>query len=123
MSHIGIATKANEHDIHDVYLDGDGNLAMVKDGQAIGQHARQRTMTFKGEWFLNSNVGVPWLSDIMGKQYDPALAEAIIKSVVRKTDGVTRITSFSIKFDNKKRELIANDISILTIYDDEEVSL
>jgi len=91
---------------------------LVYDAEAVGQHARQRTMAFKGEWFLNSNVGVPWLDDIMGKQYDPALAESIIKSVVKKTDGVESINAFSIRFNNKTRELSASSIAVSTIYDE-----
>lgn len=119
MSHKGISTKANEHGIHDIHLDETGNLAMAFDAEIVGQHARQRTMAFKGEWFLNADVGVPWLEQIMGKAYDPAMAESVIKAVIKKTDGVTRITSFSVSFNRVRRELAASSISVMTEYDQE----
>lgn len=119
MAHLSISVKEINSAIQDVYLSADGNLAMVSDAEAVGQHVKQRTKAFKGEWFLNSDVGVPWLADILGKGYDPALAESVIKSVVRKTDGVTEITSFSVRFNKIRRELAASSISINTVYDTE----
>lgn len=122
MTHIGIALNEPDYTnggIPDVYMGTDGNLATVTDAQAVGQHAKQRIKAFKGEWFLNANVGVPWLTDILGKGYDPALAESVIKSVVKKTDGVTEITSFSVKFERQKRALAASAITVATIYDQE----
>mgnify|MGYP000135562922 FL=1 len=86
MSHLGIALNQEEWEdggIPDVYMGADGNLATVIDAEAVGQHAKQRIKAFSGEWFLNSDVGVPWLSDILGRNYDPVLSESIIKSVIR----------------------------------------
>lgn len=118
MNHLGISMKEIDGNIQDIHLDETGNLAMVFDSEAIGEHAKQRTMTFRGEWFLNSNVGVPWLSDIMGREYNPALAEAIIKSTVKRTDGVRSVDSFSIRFVNSRRELAASNITISTVYNE-----
>lgn len=119
MSHIGIGLKEIDGAIQDVHLSVDGNLAMVKDAEAVGEHAKQRVMTFKGEWFLNSDVGVPWLTQLLGKGYNPALAESIIKSTIRKTGGVSAITSFSVRFNKVRRQLSAFDITVKTIYDNE----
>ena len=119
MPHLGISLKEINGAIQDIHLDDDGNLAMVHDAEAVGQHVKQRTKAFKGEWFLNVNVGVPWLTDILGSGYNPALAESVIKSVVQKTDGVTGITSFKASFNPALRELSATNITIVTTYDQE----
>ena len=119
MSHIGISVKEIDGNIQDIHLGADGGLAMVFDSEAIGQHAKQRTKTFKGEWFLNSDVGVPWLTEILGQGYNPALAEAVIKSVIQKTDGVTEIVTFSVVFDRSVRNLKTSNIEIKTIYNEE----
>ena len=92
---IGLALQKNEQGIADIFCDAAGNLVMAHDAEAVGQHARQRLMTYRGEWFQNKNVGVPWFRDILGKGADLALAEATIKPVILKTDGVTAILSFS----------------------------
>lgn len=113
----GIAVKRVGTDPADIYLDDTGNLAIVTNTQAVGQHARQRLMTFEGEWFLDNKVGVPWLSDVLGLNNDPALAESVIKSELLDTDGVEEITSFSVRFDRSLRQLSAYDIDVLTEYD------
>lgn len=114
MSHFGFAIHP---DTNDLYLAEDGQLAVVRDAAAVGQHVRQRLMTFVGEWFLDTTAGVPWLDQIMGRAYDPALAEAVVKAEIIKTDGVTEIVSISIGFDNDPRRLVIKEIEVLTTYD------
>ena len=104
---------------NDLFLATDGNLATVTRAQAVAQHVRQRLKSFSGEWFLDTTAGVPWLDQVLGRQYDPALAESVIKAEILNTDGVTEITSFSVRFDRTKRALEAYNITVLTIYDEE----
>lgn len=118
---VTIATqpKSGSADIHDLFLDEAGNLAMARDAEAVGQHARQRIMTYRGEWFLDTQVGVPWLQQIMGQSpvTRSVLAEAVIKTELSETRGATGIDSFSISFDRTKRSIDSYDISVSTIYD------
>ncbi len=107
---------------NDLFLVGDGNLATVTDAEAVGQHVRQRLSTFSGEWFLDTTAGVPWLDQILGKAYDPAFAESVVKAEILNTDGVTEITSFSVSFDKATRGLIIRSVDVGTIFD-EEVSI
>lgn len=118
-THVGLAIDASTNDI---FLDATGNLATVTDAEAVGQHAKQRLGTFAGEWFLDNAAGVPWLSQILGKGYDPALAEAVVKAEILDTDGVTEITSFSVSFDKTSRGVTINEVEVGTVYD-ETVSL
>jgi len=116
MSHIGLAISPITNDL---YLDSSGNLAVVRDAHAVGQHVRQRLKTFSQEWFLDNAAGLPWLDQLLGKRYDPALAEAIVKAEILDTDGVTEITSFSVSFDRGVRRLHIRDIEVFTTYDQE----
>jgi hypothetical protein len=112
-NHVGLAIDPATNDL---YLEADGNLAMVEDAEAVGQHVRQRLKTFAGEWFIDKNAGVKWLTEVLGRRYDPALAEALIKAEILRTDGVTEITSFSVRFDRVERRLAGYSININTIY-------
>jgi len=118
MSHIGLALRPNGVGIHDLALAADGNIDMVYDAEAVGQHARQRLMTYSGEWFLDTTAGVPWLQEIMGRQYNPALAEAVVKAEVMGTHGVTGIDDFSVSFARTTRDLQIRSMSVTTIYDE-----
>lgn len=122
MSHLGISVQDVEEGTQDIHLDETNNLALVNDAGAVAQHAKQRLMTFHGEWFLNDNVGVRWLNDIFAQAFSPAISESIIKASIRGTDGVTGISTFSVGFINSIRNLSASAITVETIYDD-EVSL
>lgn len=111
---IGLAIDPATNDIH---LAPDGNLATVHDAHAVGQHVRQRLMTHRGEWFLDTEAGVPWLDQLLGRAYDPALAEAVVKAEILDTDGVEEITSFSVRFFREPRNLDIHSVEVLTEYD------
>lgn len=107
---------------NDLALDATGNLAVVTNAHAVGQHIRQCLMTYRGEWFLNPATGVPWLDQVMGRRFDPALAEAVLKAAVYRVDGVREITSFGIGFQMDRRNLDYRNITVTTDYE-MEVSL
>lgn len=119
VARVGLALQRDGSAPADVYLDASGNLALVYDTEAVGQHARQRLLSWYGEWFLDPEVGVKWLRDVLGHRYDPARAEAVIKAEIFRTDGVTDITSFSARFDPTTRGLSAFNIDVRTVYDEE----
>jgi hypothetical protein len=125
MTHIGFALKPIEGGVsvdgpHDLYLDETGNLAMVYGAEAVGQHARQRARTHQGEWFLDTGAGVPWLEQVLGKQADLTLAEALIKAAVLDTDGVESIDGISIRFDRATRGVLIDTLDITTEYEGEQ---
>lgn len=116
---IGLALRRDGDAPADLYLAEDGNLAVVRDTEAIGQHVRQRLMTYEGEWFLDRTAGVPWVRDLLGHQYDPVLAESVLKAVILDTDGVTGINSFSVRFSGELRGLSAFNIDVSTVFNEE----
>lgn len=103
----------------DLHLDEDGNLAFAFGADAVGQHARQRTKFHQGEWFLDTEAGVPWLNDVLGKQPDTTLAEALLKAELLDTDGVTAIDALSVRFDRQLRSIQFDRVDVSTIYDGE----
>lgn len=113
--HVGLSLDPVTNDLHFE----SGNLVLARDAEAVGQHVRQRLKTFQGEWFLDTTAGVPWLAQIMGKEYDPALAEAVVKAEILDTHAVTEITSFSVGFNRALRNLEIREIEVLTTYDEE----
>lgn len=112
--HLGLALDPATNDL---FLRADGGLAIVTRAEAVGQHVRQRLKTFEGEWFLDTEAGLPWMDRLLGKRYNPALAEALVKAEIINTDGVTSIESFSISFAKDVRDLRIRDVEVLTEYD------
>lgn len=116
MTHFGLSIDPDTNDLH---LDARGSLSVVEGATAVAQHVRQRLKTFEGEWFLDTTAGVPWLAQIMGRAYDPALGEAVVKAEILDTDAVVEITSFSIAFNSERRELQIRDVEVFTTYNQE----
>ena len=109
---------AIDESTNDLFVAAGGNLATVTDAEAVGQHVRQRLQTFIGEFFLDTSCGVPWLDQILGQNYDPALAESVVKAEILATDGVEEILSFSVSFDRATRGLIIRSIEVRTMFDE-----
>lgn len=116
IDHIGLALDPVTNDL---FLRPDGSLAVAREAEAVGQHVRQRLQTFEGEWFLDTTAGVPWLDEVLGASYDPALAESLVKAEILETQGVTEITTFSVRFNRATRGLVIDEVVVLTEYDDE----
>lgn len=103
---------------NDLALTETGGLAMAYDSLAVGQHVAQRLHTFAGEWFLDTTCGVPWLEQILGRQFDAELAESVVKKEVLDTDGVTGIDAFSLRFESSQRRIDYRQVGIVTEYDE-----
>lgn len=110
---LGIDQKTN-----DLHFDATGNLALVQGRQAVAEHAAQRVRTFEGEWFLDSEAGLPWFQQLLGRRFDPALAEALVKAEIAETKGVIEITAFSVSFDQSSRFVNMKQIDFTTEYDE-----
>jgi hypothetical protein len=66
--------------------------------QAVNIHLR----TWIGEWFLDLDHGVPYLTEVLGKRR-PEMVEAVLRQHILGVDGVQSITSFHLKVDQRTR--------------------
>jgi len=51
---------------HDLVFDGNGDLTLVDGTDRIVQQARIRLRTFRGEYFADERVGMPYYERILG---------------------------------------------------------
>ena len=105
----------------DIGLDGSGNIAVLVDPSALlAQRIQCRLQTFKGECFLDREIGVPYYEEILKKNPDLGRIRSLLSSVISGVDGVDKILSLDLSFDRKTRMLsvtfrvIGQDGSIAT---------
>lgn len=82
--------------------------------EAVAQSIQTRLLLLQGEWFINTQSGVLYSTQILGKgtrgTYDQAFKTAILG-----TNGVTEIISYSSDLDHSTRTLTVAAV-VNTIY-------
>jgi hypothetical protein len=67
----------------DLVVDARGNIAVAAEPYALAQDAASAIKTFQGECFWDTTVGVPYLSQILGRLVPlPLLKQALIKAAL-----------------------------------------
>lgn len=92
----------------DLYLDETGNIATVGEADfpaLLSQRITHRLQTFKGECFLDREIGVPYYEEILKKNPDLGRIRSLLSSVISSVDGVDKILSLDLSFDRKTRLL------------------
>lgn len=83
-----------------------GDLVLTQGQDTIQQHLISRLRSFRQEWFLNLDEGVPYFQEVLKKNPNPKIIDAIFKDVIVNTDGVIELTEFDLKFDTEARKLL-----------------
>ena len=104
----------------DVLLDKNGDIDMSTGGPVLVYGADgvrqlcQMTMAmFRGEWFLNRTVGVPYYANgyvsatvaLLENKFDKARVTTTYARELLLVPGVAKVTSLSVNFDNQTRIL------------------
>lgn len=81
------------------------NFVIVDGEENVAQRLKTNLQIFRGEWFLDTTRGVPYYQAILLKNPDSKLVEAELKKAIIDTDGIAKLKSFEMDFDNSLRRL------------------
>lgn len=105
----------------DIKLNNDGDIDITNNAvrltsgkDAIAQHLQSRYRTFLGEWFLNTEVGVPYYQEFFTKQVNFNIIQGELKAAAVETPGVIELVDFDFDFDYTRRVFTVN-LSVNTI--------
>lgn len=106
-------------------LDANGDIStsgrqFTDEINEVTQTVTTRLRLFLGEYFRDVTDGTPWFEQILGKGSSLEGKEAAIKNRIIRTDGVTRLISFSTDFDIGTRTYTVN-AGILTPYGNTQI--
>lgn len=118
--HLGLALHP---DTNDLYLFSDGSLGIAVNNEAVGEHARQRLSTYRGEWAYDITVGTPWLQYVFVRPFAPGVANGVIKERLLSTPGVTGMTDFEFTVDYRSRGIYALGAHLTTDMDGDGVRI
>lgn len=82
---------------------GHGSADFFEDSaDGVAQNAMTRLALWRGQWFLDTSEGTPWIQEILGKQ---EAANAAIRARILETPGVLGITEYESILDPDARSL------------------
>lgn len=83
-----------------------GTFVFTTDKPAeVAQRLRTRFRFFKGEWFLDRNLGTPWFQEILKKNPNMTTVRAIFSQVITNTPEVASLDSLEVTLDRQLRQL------------------
>jgi len=104
-------------DSFDIDVSGE-DLFFVYDIDQLAQNLKIRLQTFLAEWYLNIEIGVPYFQEIFKKNPNEIIVTNYIKKVIKETEGILNILSFSFSYNNDDPSIRGVSISFTcdTIY-------
>ena len=103
-------------------LDENGNIRVIEGVESLAENIDQRLSLFRGKYFLDNTVGVPYLQDILVKPIDPGLVASIINSEISMEPEVTNIGAVEVDLDPGTREF-SYSASIESIFGQVQVAI
>lgn len=81
-----------------------GDIAIcATDADCIAQAISIRIKTLSGEWFLDSNVGIPYFTEVFGRKRSERFLQQLIVSEIEATPGVKRVKDFKTVINNERK--------------------
>lgn len=93
-------------DENDDYQLGKGQQYFTYGTYAVAQAIKTRLKLLKGEWWENTEEGLPLFQDILGKQGTKDnlyITDTLIKERIIGTPNVTSITDFNSEYNSENR--------------------
>jgi hypothetical protein len=96
---------------HDFDVSGFDLRTTSDDEEALIQRLKIKLLFFKGEWFLNTNFGVPYFQEIFVSMNAKDDADTVFKLAITEMQGVDALLKYASTFDPYTREF-AIDFSV-----------
>lgn len=97
---------------NDLVFSSNGRLKVISGentDKEIKQRVEIRLKTFKTEWFLDVQHGVPYFFDILGtKNIDFNILESLLREQILSVNGIKALIQSSIDYSQSERKLIYN---------------
>lgn len=82
-----------------------GDLSLVDGAARVRQQIQIKLKLWRGEWFLDTEFGTPYLQSILGKQLTLSGALAALRQSILEVGGVIALDAFTYNYDSRARSL------------------
>lgn len=89
---------------NDIVLTDTGQLRVNSTTQEWLSAKIEHTLkVYKGEWFLNRNIGIPYFSQIFSKEISIATVDSIFTTAILGVEGVDKLLRFNSTYNPSTR--------------------
>ena len=81
-------------------------IARVSGSEAIAQTIRNRLLLLQGEWFMATEQGMPWFTELTGRSVSYEKVRSYVTTTVLKTWGVEELISIDIAKTSRDRKML-----------------
>lgn len=90
-----------------VFINGDCNVTQSQK-DVVAQRLKITLQTFKGEWFLDQDIGIPYIQQIMVKGVPKQTIDVIFQEAILNDEGVEEMVSYYSELDSATRKFKMN---------------
>ncbi|XTZ36837.1 hypothetical protein ACQYRI_12595 [Salmonella enterica] len=83
---------------------GGDNTWLINTPETVTQAVKTRFELWRGQWFLDTTAGMPWMQSVLGK-HKPDTWGIIIRKYILETPGVKSIISFDTTINTSTRRI------------------
>ena len=91
-----------------------GSIKRVTDAEQVVQAVRTNLLTYRGEWFLDTRIGVPYFEKVFVKPFNRPVVEAELQRTITQTPGVEELLTFELTFDRVTRKASVSFSAVTT---------
>lgn len=90
------------------------NTFLINSPETVAQAVKTRFLLWRGQWFLDTTAGTPYIQSVLGKK-SPDVYNLAIRQHILQTQGVNSITAFDTAVNSTTRR-VSFTATIDTIY-------
>lgn len=83
-----------------------GQLVRAYDSEAVRENVRQRLLTVYQEWFLDLTEGLPWFTELTGRNVSLDRIKSAVARTIASTKYVEELISIDVSYDKTIRKLL-----------------
>jgi hypothetical protein len=92
---------------------GSGDF-FVNEAATVAQAIKTRLLLWLGEYFVDTTVGMPWQTQVLG-YHPPDVYDAAIRATIQETPGFAKFINYNSSLNKVTRGLSVNSV-VTTIY-------
>ena len=87
--------------------DGDLDFTVVDGLESVKQRIVQRLLFWRGEWFLDTSKGIPYLPRALVRRgSSPLLLRQVITDAIEEVDGVVAVRDIEVTYQAAERRIL-----------------